>query len=115
MLFEAVVKSVSSFPDVEFGAFGTMNNINDWHLNCLVMFIWNLGPWTLTAVQMKGHILQFPWLHRVVAGVLVAGRCSFDHTSMSQLLVSLLYAVSGGWLKCRPPQCVPPGDSSLTG
>ena len=108
MLFEVGVKSVSSFPDVEFGAFGTMNNINDWHLNCLVMFIWNLSHWTLTAVQMKWHVLQFPWLHRVVAGVLVAGSCSFDHTSMSQLLVSLLAKVSA-------TQCVPPADSSLTG
>ena len=31
--------------------------------------------------------------------VLVAGCRSFDRTNMSRILVSRLYAISGGWLK----------------
>ena len=43
-----------------------------WQLNCLVMFILDFGPWVLMTVQMKGHVLHFSWLQRVVPGVLVA-------------------------------------------
>ena len=56
-----------------------------WQLNSLVMFILDFGPWVLTAVQMKGHGLLFSWLQGVVPGILVAGCCSFDCTSMSQM------------------------------
>ena len=44
-------------------------------LNCLVMFIWDLGPVKLVLVQMKGYVPSFAWLHGVVPGVLFA--CSF--------------------------------------
>ena len=70
-----------------------------WQLNCLVMFILDFGPLMLTLVQMKGHVLHFSWLQGVVPGVLVAGCRSFDGTNMSWILVSRLYAISGGWLK----------------
>ena len=53
----------------------------------------------LTAKQVKGHVLHFPWLHRVVPGVLVAGCHSLDCTSMSQMFMSSLYVISGSWLK----------------
>ena len=66
-------------------------------LNCFVMFICDLG--TVTLVQMKGHVPYFGWLHGVVPGVLVAGWRSLDRISMSRMLVSRLYAISGGWLK----------------
>ena len=48
---------------------------------------------------MKGHVLHFSWLQGVVPGVLVAGCRSFDRTDMSRILVSRLYAISGGRLK----------------
>ena len=70
-----------------------------WQLNCLVMFVFDLGPRTLTAVQMKGHVLHFSWLQGVVPGVPVAGCRSFHRTNMSRILVSRLYAISGGRLK----------------
>ena len=59
------------------------------------MFTLALGPWMLTAKQVKGHVLHFPWLHRVVPGVLVAGCHSLDCTSMSQMFMSSLYVISG--------------------
>ena len=68
-------------------------------VNSLVMFTLDFGTWMLTSVQMKWHILHFSWLQGVVPGVLVAGCCSFDHTYMSWILVSCLYAISGGQLK----------------
>ena len=67
--------------------------------NCFVMFIWDLGPATLVLVQMKGPVPHFAWSHGVVPSVLVAGWRSLDRTSMSRMLVSRLYATSGGWLK----------------
>jgi len=68
-------------------------------LNCFVMFIWDLGPVKLVLVQMRDvfHILLD--CNGVVPGVLVAGWCSLDRTSMSRLLVSRLYAISVGWLE----------------
>ena len=86
-----------------------------WQLNCLVMFILDFGPLMLTLVQMKGHVLHFSWLQGVVPGVVVAGCRSFDRTNMSRILVSRLYAISGGRLKILATQCVPAGDSSSTG
>ena len=68
-------------------------------LNCFVVFIWDLGLVTLVLVQMKAHVPHFAWLPGVVPGVLVAGWRSLDRTSMSRMLVSRLYAISGGWLK----------------
>ena len=38
-------------------------------------------------------------VHAEISGVLVADSCSLDGTSMSRMLVSLLCAISGGWLK----------------
>ena len=70
-----------------------------WQFNCLVMFILDFGPLMLTLVQMKGHVLHFSWLQGVVPGVPVAGCRSFDRTSMPRMLVSRLYAISGGRLK----------------
>ena len=70
-----------------------------WQLNCLVMLILDFGPWMLTSVQLKRHILHFSRLQGVVPGVLVAGCRSFDRTSMSRMLVSRLYAFNGGQLK----------------
>ena len=67
--------------------------------NCFMTFIWDLGPATLVLVQMKGPVPHFVWSHGVVPGVLVAGWCSLDRTSMSRMLVSCLYAISGCWLK----------------
>ena len=61
----------------------------------------NLEFWSLDAdvVQTKGHVLHYFWLQEVVPGVLVAGCRGFDRTSMSRMLVSRLYAISGGRLK----------------
>ena len=70
-----------------------------WQFNCLVMFILDFGPLMLTLVQMKGHVLHFSWSQGVVPGVLVAGCRSFERTNMSRILVSRLYAISGGRLK----------------
>ena len=42
------------------------------------------------AVQMKRHVLHFPWVQGVVPGVLVAGCRSFDRTGMSRMLVCLV-------------------------
>ena len=53
----------------------------------------------LTSVQMKGHVLHFSRLQGVVPGVPVAGCRSFDRTNMSRILVSRLYAISGGRLE----------------
>ena len=63
------------------------------------MFIWNLGPVKLVLMQTKGHVPHVVWLHWVVCGILVAGWRSLERTSMSRMLVSRLYAISGGWLK----------------
>ena len=63
------------------------------------MFIWNLGPVKLVLMQTKGHVPHFVWLHWVACGILVAGWRSLERTSMSRMLVSRLYAISGGWLK----------------
>ena len=63
------------------------------------MFILDFGPWMLTSVQMKGHVLHFSWLQGVIPGVLVTEWRSFDRTSMSRMLVSRLYAFNGGQLK----------------
>ena len=62
------------------------------------MFILDFGPWMLTLVQIRGHILHFSWLQGAVP-VLLAGCCSFDCSRMSRILVSCLYAISGGRLK----------------
>ena len=61
-----------------------------WQLNCLVMFILDFGPWMLTSVQMKGHVLHFSRLQGVVSGVLVAGCRSFDRTNVSDISVSFV-------------------------
>ena len=65
-------------------------------LNCLVMFICDLGPWILVAVQMNGHVPHLGVLQGVVPGGLVAGCRSLDRTSISRMLVSRLYAINGG-------------------
>ena len=70
-----------------------------WQLNYLVIFILDFGLLMLTLVQMKGHVLHFFWLQGMVPGVLVAGCRSFDRTNMPRILVSRLYAISGGRLK----------------
>ena len=70
-----------------------------WQLNSLVMFILDFDPWMQTLVQMNGHILHFSWLQGVVPGVPVADCRSFDRTNMSRMLVSRLFAISGGRLK----------------
>ena len=59
-------------------------------LNCFVMFIWDLGPVTLVLSDE---------VHAEISGVLVADSRSLDGISMSRMLVSLLCAISGGWLK----------------
>ena len=54
VFLEAGVEGASRFADVEFGAFGAMNNVHD--LVRVVMFILDFGPLMLTLVQMKGHV-----------------------------------------------------------
>ena len=68
-----------------------------WQLNCWVMFYLDFGPLMLTLVQT--NVLHFSRLQGVVPGVLVGGCRSFDRTNMSRMLVSRLYAISGGRLK----------------
>ena len=89
------VSSISSLAHLLWWITYTMLYV--WLLNYLVVFISDSGPWTLTTVQMKRHVLYFPWLHGVVPGILVSGCRSLDRTSMSQMLVSRLYTTSGGW------------------
>ena len=59
----------------------------------------HLGSWTLTEVQIKGHVLHLSWLHGVVPGVWAVVGCSLGHTSMSRKFVTCSYAIGGGWLK----------------
>ena len=65
VFFEAGVKGVSSFTDVDLSAFGAMNDVFMYtmlyvrQLNCFVMFIWDLTPVRLVLVQMKGHVPHF--------------------------------------------------------
>ena len=74
-----------------------MDDVHDVRqLNCLVMFICDLDPWILVAVQMNGHVLHLGVLHGVVPGGPVAGCRSLDRTSISRMLVSRLYAIIGG-------------------
>ena len=85
------VKGASSFADVEFGAFGAMNNVHDvvrLAVELLGDVHLDFGPLMLTLVQMKGHVLHFSWLQGVVPGVLAAGCRSFERTNMSRILVS---------------------------
>ena len=56
------IEGMSCFADVEFGAFGTSNYINDvinLAIKCLVTFMENLGPWTSTVVQFLNILLFF--------------------------------------------------------
>ena len=70
------------------------------------MLMFDFSPLMLMLVQMKGHVLHFSWLQGVVPGVLVAGCRSFDRTNMSRILVSRLYAISGGRLEITVFCCI---------
>ena len=59
----------------------------------------HFGPWTSTEVQMKKYVIHLSWLHGVVHGLWVVVGRSLDRTIMSQMFLSRLYAISGGWLK----------------
>ena len=37
----------------------------------MLTFMGHLGPWTLSEVQMKGHIFHLSWLQRAVPAVWV--------------------------------------------
>ena len=56
VFFEAGVKGVSSFTDVDLSAFGAMVRQA---VELLRMFIWDLGPVTLVLVLMNGHVPHF--------------------------------------------------------
>ena len=117
VFLEAGVEGASPFADAEFGASGAVNNVHDvvrLPVELFVMFIMDFGPLMLTLVHMKGHVSHFSWLQGVVPGVLAAGCRSFDRTNMSRILVSHLYAISGGGLKIFATS-VRAGDSSTTG
>ena len=69
-----------------------------WQLKFMVTLIEHLDRWTLTEVEMKGHVSHLSWLHGVVPGVWVVVGRSLDCPSVSQMFVSHLYVFSGGWL-----------------
>ena len=64
VFLEDGVKGVSRFTDVEFGAFGSMNNVHDVHLAVELFGDVHLGFQSLDAdvSEMKGHVLHFSWL-----------------------------------------------------
>ena len=74
VFFEADVKGVPSFANVEFGAFGAMNNIDN--VVCLSVELFgdvHLGSLDVDGGTDEGAHFAFPLLHRVVPGVVVAG------------------------------------------
>ena len=63
VFLEAVVEGASRFADVEFGAFGAMNNVHD-VVRLAVELLGDvhlgfLSFWILTSLQMKRHVLHF--------------------------------------------------------
>ena len=95
VFFEAGVKGASSFPAVEFSAFGTVNDVYNAVRQAVELFR-DVHPVILELVQMKGYVPHFAWLYRVVPAVIVVGWRSLVRTSMSRTLASRLYAISGG-------------------
>ena len=81
--FEVGVKGASSFSNVGFGAFGAMIHVEDVVGLTVEQFgdvHQYLGYCTLVTVPMKGHVLQFTWLHGRVpewldVAVLIALAC----------------------------------------
>ena len=65
VFLEGGVEGASRFANVEFGAFGAMNNVHD--VVCLAVELFgdvHLGFQSLDAdvSEMKGHVLHFSWL-----------------------------------------------------
>ena len=58
VFFEAGVKGASSFPDVEFSAFGTVNDVYNVVRQAVEMFR-DVHPVTLELVAMKGYVPHF--------------------------------------------------------
>ena len=61
------------FTGIEFGAFSTMICIYDVISLAIKMltFMGHLDPWTLTEVEMTGHVFHLSWLQRAVPAVWV--------------------------------------------
>ena len=58
VFFEAGVKGASSFPDVEFSAFGTVNDVYNVVRQAVELFR-DVHPVTLELLQMKGYVPCF--------------------------------------------------------
>ena len=100
VFLEAGVEGAPLFADVEFDAFGAMNNVHD-VVRLAVDLFGDVHPGfrSFDADVGADEGACFAFLLVARSGSWCSGCQSFDHTDMSRILVSRLYAISGGGLK----------------